>query len=127
MSLNVSVNKRQGGVFLVSIIGSIDSDTYRILDEKTAPILIPETKVIIFDMEKVEYISSMGLNIIFKTQRAVEKNGGTFVMTDIQPQVKKVLEVVKALPNMKVFESVEEADSYLFKIQRDEIEKNRTA
>jgi hypothetical protein len=32
--------------------------------------------------------------------------------------VKKVFEIVKALPTMKVFESIEEVDAYLSKIQK---------
>jgi anti-anti-sigma factor len=123
MSLRINVEKKPGDVYTVTISGSIDSDTYKGLEDKINPVLNSSTKVIIFDMEGVEYVSSMGLNVIFKTQRGIEKLGGTFVMTNIQPQVRKVLEIVKALPSVKIFETMEEADEYLFKIQRDEIEK----
>lgn len=123
MSLNVNITPKQGGIYLVSISGSIDSDTYVILEQKVAPLLNPATKAIIFDMDGVEYISSMGINVVFNTQRTIEKQGGTFVMANLQPQVKKVFEIMKALPNMKIFESIEETDTYLFKIQQNEIEK----
>jgi anti-sigma B factor antagonist len=122
MSIRINVEKKPGEVYTFTISGSVDSDTYKNLEDKINPVLNSETKVIIFDMEGVEYMSSMGLNTLFKTQRGIEKLGGTFVMTNIQPQVRKVLEIIKALPSVKIFETMEEADEYLFKIQRDEIE-----
>jgi len=123
MSLKINVDKRSGDVYVFTLSGSIDSDTYNILDERIAPILNAGAKVVIFDMEGVEYVSSMGLNTVFRLQRSLEETNGTFLMTNLQPQVKKVFDIVKALPDMKVFETLEEADTYLYKIQRDELEK----
>lgn len=126
MSLRVNVEKKDGGVYIFTITGSIDTDTFKILADKVTPLLVTNTRVIIFDMDGVEYVSSMGMNTIFRTQRILEQSGGTFVMTNVQRQVKKVFEVVEALPNVKVFENMEEADAYLFKIQREEIEKKHS-
>ena len=123
MALKVNLEKKQGEVYVFTVSGSIDSDTYKTLEDKVNPILNAGAKVIIFDLDKVEYVSSMGLNTVFKVQRGMEKTGGTFLMTNVQPQVKKVFEIVKALPSMKIFESIEEADTYLYKIQQDELEK----
>ena len=123
MSLKVNEKRKPGDVYVFTISGSIDSDTYRLLDDRVMPILNAGAKVVIFDMEGVEYISSMGLNTIFKVQRSLDKTSGTFAMTNLQPQIKKVLEIVKALPSMKVFESIEEADEYLYKIQSEEKDK----
>ena len=123
MSLKVNSEKKPGDVFVFSLNGSIDSDTYKELDDRISPALNGGAKVIIFDMDGVEYVSSMGLNTKFKIQRTLDKSNGTFMMTNVQPQVKKVFEIVKALPSMKVFESIEEADAYLYKIQSEEKNK----
>ncbi len=122
MSIKVRVEKKEGDVYLFNISGSIDSDTYKDLEDRANPVLTA-AKVIIFDLGGVDYVSSMGLNTIFKVQRAMETGGKTFVMTNLQPQVIKVFEIVKALPNMKIFASIEETDAYLYKIQSDEIRK----
>ncbi len=123
MVLKIDVDKRSGDVYVFSLSGSIDSDTYNILDDRITPILNAGAKVVIFDMEGVEYISSMGLNSVFRLQRSLEQTNGTFMMTNVQPQVKKVFDIVKALPSMKIFETIEDADTYLYKIQQDELEK----
>jgi anti-sigma B factor antagonist len=121
MSLEVAINKKEQGVFTVSCSGSIDSTTYMILDEKLSPLLVPATRVIIFNMQGVNYISSMGLGVIFKANNILEKHKGRLMMTNLQPQVKSVFEIIKALPEQAMFTSMEEADAYLTEIQKKEI------
>jgi anti-anti-sigma factor len=123
MSLEVSVNKKEEGIFRVTCFGSIDTATYQILDKELSPILVPETKVIIFNMEGVSYISSMGLGVIFKAKKILEENKGRLIMANLQPQVKSVFDIIKALPSQAIFTSMEEADAYLTAIQKREMEK----
>lgn len=125
MTLEVNVDKKGEGTFAVSCFGSVDSITYRELEKTLAPFLIPSTKVLILNMEGVTYISSMGISVVLKTKKAIEENKGSFIMTNLQPQIRVVFEIIKALPNMRIFESMEEADEYLSQIQRKEIEKKK--
>ena len=118
MSLAVTITKKQEGVFLVSPVGAIDSYTYTELERKMDSIAGPGTKVIVLDMEGVDYISSRGITTIFKAKKAVEASGGSFIMASLQPKVKEVFEVIKVLPTMKVFTSIEELDAYLDGIQK---------
>ena len=76
-------------------------------------------------MEKVNYVSSAGLAVIFQIKKSIESNGGTLIISGLQPQVKKVMEIVKALPPENVFQSREELDQYLDVIQKKEIRKAR--
>jgi len=113
------------GVFIISLLGSIDSETYMDLEKKVDSILSSSPKVIILDMEGVSYISSMGVSVILTTKKNLEKTGGVFIMANLQPQIKKVFEIVATLPNLRIFASIEEADVYLGKMQQDEIEKKK--
>ena len=115
MPLKVKVSEKETGVFNVFAVGSIDTETSRDLDKAIATILKPSTKVIILDMEGVEYISSMGLGVIFKTKKVIEGNNGTLVLTSLKPNVRRVFETVKAIPSY-VFENMEEADEHLDEI-----------
>jgi anti-anti-sigma factor len=118
MPLSVTVTKRGEGVFVVSPVGSIDTSTYTELEEKVNPVLTPSTKAVVIDMKGVNYISSMGISVIFKIKKALEKTGGSFSMASLQPQIKKVFEIIKAVPLVNVFSSVDELDAYLNEIQR---------
>jgi anti-sigma B factor antagonist len=123
MSLEVSIHRKEEGVFTVSCFGSIDTTTYMILDKEITPILVATTKVIIFNMEGVNYISSMGLGVIFKAKKILEQNKGRLIMANLQPQVRNVFDIIKALPAQAIFTSMEEADAYLMEIQKKNIEK----
>lgn len=120
MALSVRVERKHDAC-VVSPSGSIDSTTYEDLGKEFNSILEKPVKVIIVNMEEVSYISSMGLGILVKIMKAVRKDGGIFMLSNLQPQVKKVFDIVKALPDVNIFESIEEADAYFDKIQRGEI------
>ncbi len=125
MKLTVNVDRKGEGAFVAFLSGSLDTITYKELEKTIEPFLVPATKVLIFNMEGLTYISSMGISVLIKTKKAIEEQGGSFIMTNLQPQIKVVFEVIKALPNMRVFESIEEADEYLSQIQRKEIERRQ--
>ena len=44
-------------------------------------------------------------------------------MAKLQPQIKKVFAIINALPDQQIFNSVEELDEYLAKMQKQEIEE----
>ena len=117
MALKVSVTARDKSVFVVFVSGSIDTNTYTVLEKELAVLLAKSPKVVVIDMKDVPYISSMGLSTILKSKKDLEKQGGTFLMVNLQPQVKKVFDIIKALPPQIVFTSIEELDSYLAKMQ----------
>ncbi len=118
MRLTVKVTERTPGIFTFQPEGSIDSNTYSVLENRLDAILEGLTKTIIFDMEGVSYVSSAGIRVIFKAQKALKQRDGHFLMTNLQPQVKKVFEIINALPTLNVFSSIKELDRYLDLMQK---------
>ena len=125
MSLTVTVTEKEAGVFSVSPVGSIDSNTYTILEKEVDAILGASPRAIILDMEGVVYMSSMGVRIILKAGKALKQSEGRLVVGNLQPQIKKVFEIINVLPCHEIFESVEELDRYLDVMQRKDIEGRR--
>jgi anti-sigma B factor antagonist len=121
----VSIENKTNGVFVVTIGCAIDFETYQDVKSAIKPLLAKTTRVIIVDMNGVEYISSVGIGVILKTKIFMESIGGKFIMIGLRPQVHTVFEIIKALPQMQVFASMDEADHYFMTIQRNEMEKNR--
>lgn len=122
MSLKVTSREKEPGVFIVSPVGSLDSNTYTILEKKIDLILEGTPRVMVFDMENLNYISSMGVRVIVKTQKALKRHNGNMVLMHLQPQIKKVFEIINALPSQQVFKSTDELDQYLDRMQRKVIE-----
>ena len=118
MQLTVTVTERSPGVFMIRPVGSIDTTTSSLLEEKVDSILKGAAKTMAFDMEGVNYMSSAGIRVILKAQKALKQRDGQFLMTNLQPQVKKVFEIINALPSMKVYSNTQELDRYLDAMQR---------
>jgi anti-sigma B factor antagonist len=47
----------------------------------------------------------------------MESHEGRFMLLNLQPQVRKVFDIIKALDGMNVFKSEEEMDEYLTAMQ----------
>ena len=117
MSISVSLAQEQDGIFTVNIAGSLDAITFKILQDEINPVLEKKPKVLVFNLEHVTYVSSMGISVILRAKRIVEENGGRFIMMSLQPKVQKVFDIIKALPVHTIFTSREELDRYLTLMQ----------
>lgn len=125
MSLVIKSVEKMPGVFMLHLIGSLDSNTYEVL-EKKADYLISTgfTSVINLDMTDMHYISSMGVRAVIKIKKSLDRKGGTMLMSNLQPQIRKVFDIINALPSLKIFSSLEELDNYLTEMQKKAIEQN---
>ncbi len=118
MSLKVNSGETRPGVFSVSPIGSLDGNTYKILETTVDAVLKEVPDVIIFDLEFLDYINSMGVRVLLKTKKELEKNNGRIMFAHLQPQIRKVFDILNALPTLKVFASIQEMDQYLDTMQK---------
>ena len=125
MPLKVKSTTRDEGVFVLSPIGSIDAHTYAVLEEKVDEILAQKPDVIIFDMEFADYISSTGIRVLLKTKKALKETDGRMVFMNLQPQIQKVFDILKAIPSLKVFASIEELDKYMDVMQKAAQKQNK--
>jgi anti-anti-sigma factor len=125
MALIVEITKRKEGGHIVAPKGRLDTATQEEFEQKITPLLNGGTTAVVLDMAGVDYISSAGLRIIFKLWKNIAANKGVFTMTNLQPQIKTVFDIVKALPQETVFASVAEADRYLTVMQEKALEKLR--
>ena len=118
MPLKVKSAMREKGIFKLSPIGAIDANTHSVLEDKVDEILAQQPDVIIFDMEFADYISSSGIRVLLKAKKALKETNGRMVFMNLQPQIQKVFEILKAIPSLKVFASIEELDQYLDAMQK---------
>jgi anti-anti-sigma factor len=118
MTLKVKTITKQPGVVVVSPIGSINATNYGVLEAKVDEILKYPPDVVIFDMEYTDYISSTGIRVLLKTKKAMQKTNGRVVFMNLQPQIKKVFDILKAIPTLEVFASIQELDQYLDSMQK---------
>ena len=118
MPLTVNVVRREYGVSIVSPCGEIDTSTSPALEREMEAAIADAPRILILDMRGVDYISSAGLSVLIRTQKALEKVKAELRIVNLRPKVRRVFEIVNALPREQIFENTEEMDRYLARIQR---------
>jgi anti-anti-sigma factor len=102
--------------------GRLDNETAEELNDVLARELPPQIKVLVFDLQHLTYISSMGLRSLFRAKKTMNAREGEVLFLHLQPAVKKVFDIVGAVDVMTVFASMEELDAYLALMQRRVVE-----
>ncbi|MBD2655491.1 MULTISPECIES: STAS domain-containing protein [Synechocystis] len=118
MPLTTSVDEPRTGSKQIHLEGSLDSQTSPELEKLILQVITPDIHCAILNFTHLEYISSAGLRVVLKLQQIMHKHKGNVCALGLQPQVKKVFEIVQAMPTKSIFASVEELDQYLINIQR---------
>ncbi|MGH9335297.1 MAG: STAS domain-containing protein, partial [Vicinamibacteria bacterium] len=111
----LKVQSQEGRSFTrtMTLDGRLDAETVADFDVELDKALESPMKVLVFDLAKLEYISSAGLRSIFRAQKAMKARAGKVLLVNVKPQIQKVLDIVKAVDVGSVFRSVEELDHYL--------------
>lgn len=122
MSLEIITAAEDNNGKRISIAGSLDSNTAQQLQESVDSEVDDSIATVIFDFKNLDFLSSAGLRVIFKTKKMMDSSGGKFLLVNLQPQIKKVFEIIKALDGMNVFKNQEEMDNYLAAMQNKVIE-----
>ena len=118
MALTIKLTHKSTGYVIIHLGGSLDTVTSAQLDKKVDEVLAGTPTHLTFDMENLEYMSSAGVRVILKASKGLEKNKGKTTFVNLQPQIKKVFEIIRALPDMSIFSSIAELDEYLDSMQK---------
>lgn len=74
----------------IRLEGRLDSDSAPILEKELTN--LEEIHKLIFDLEKLEYISSAGLRIILNCQKRLI-NQGEVIIKNVNEEIKKILNI----------------------------------
>ena len=125
MDIGIAIDTAAGDTRRVLVSGKLDTHTHTELDRQLAPLLeTAAIKTLVLDLDKLNYISSAGIRTVFKARKAMAARGGRLLVVHLQPQIRKVFDIVKAVPVSDVFASAEELDAYLDAMQRKVVEGN---
>lgn len=125
MSLEIMVGEKSPGIMNVALKGTLDANTYQTLEKRMELVYRTTPEVIIFDLEHLDYISSMGLRCISKARKIMKDTNGSVVLVNLQPQIQEVFDIIKALPAEQIFRNIEEMDTYLLARQKMNIAERK--
>jgi anti-sigma B factor antagonist len=117
MSLTITVKEIKPGLQVVALDGRLDTDSSPRFEKVIGDFLAEEPKVVWLDLAALSYLSSMGIRALHQAYKDLQAKKGRLLLVNIQPQIKKVLDVARTLPP-ESFATVKEADEYFDAIQR---------
>jgi len=126
MALELEITPSKQHSKRISLSGALDSNTAPDLQHAIDASIDMEIRTVILEMQELKFISSAGLRVIFKLKKELTGRDGQLLMVHLQPQVRKVFEVITAVSNMHVFASLEELDEYLASIQKQVTDDNNS-
>lgn len=122
LDIEIKIECDQRKIF--SLAGSLDTNTAPQLEDVLEREIDSEVQVAIMDMNKLEFLSSAGIRIIFKAKKLMDARKGKFMLVNLQPQVRKVFEIIKVLDIMEVFSNQAELDDYLKVMQKKVLDQD---
>lgn len=125
MSLQIEIYPPVNGNQYVLLSGRLDSASYKQLDDALEPLLhaAKPAMVLVMDLAHLDYISSAGIRCLLKARKALAPTGKVLAVNP-QAQIRKVLDVVQALPLSDIFNSTAEADAYIDALQQEILQGN---
>lgn len=117
MSLTINIHPQGRSGRRISLNGSLDSNTAPELQDLIEVEISQQSSPVVLDFQNLDFLSSAGLRVIFRTRKQVTSAGNKFLLVNLQPQIRKVFEIIKALDGMNVFKDRAEMDAYLAAMQ----------
>ena len=125
MSLGIEIYPPVNGNQYLVLSGRLDSASYEQLDDALEPLLhaAKPAMVLVMDLAHLDYISSAGIRCLLKARKALAPTGKVLAVNP-QAQIRKVLDMVQALPLGDIFNSTAEADAYIDALQQEILQGN---
>jgi anti-sigma B factor antagonist len=83
----------EGGIVFLAISGRMDAATSPQAEEIVKKVLEGDTNRLLFDLSKLDYLSSAGLRVILAAAKEMKRRKGKFVLCSLNDYVKEIFEV----------------------------------
>lgn len=119
MADNLLVDRRADGTTFLMLRGRLDAETAPQVETWVDQVLAKRPWRIVFDLARLDYVSSAGVRIVLKARKLMNERGGRTLMLNPQPSVKRVFDLLHVLNVNEMFESEADLDAYLDSVQRE--------
>jgi anti-sigma B factor antagonist len=82
------------GTVTVELAGSLDTATSPELERQLAPVFDMQVTDLVFDLERLNFISSAGLRVFANARKRLKERGGQCAFVRMQPQIQEVFEII---------------------------------
>jgi len=103
------VTRQIGNVLVVSLSGRFDVHLSLEIEQAVNDLIDKGHINLLFDLEKVVYLSSSGLRIFIAAMRKLESLNGQLKLANLTSSVKKIFKVVELIDLFDIHDTVDEA------------------
>ena len=107
--------QREKGILTVTVSGRVDGANANAFQQQIRSSFTDKDKVVLLDMEKLNYISSAGLRVILMLAKALEERKAKFMIYSLTDPIREVFEISGFDKIINVRESRDHAISSLYK------------
>lgn len=119
MADNLLVDRRADGTTLLFLRGRLDAETSPQVEVWVDQVLAKRPWRIVFDLTRLEYVSSAGVRIVLKARKLMSERGGQTLLLGPQPSVRRVFDLLHVLRVEEMFDNEADLDAYLDSVQRE--------
>jgi len=106
MNINEEI---RGSVCIVTLNGRLDNESTQGFQERISSIIDGGQTRLVLDLEKLEYISSVGLRAFLLAAKKLKPLNGKLVLAQLQDHIKEVLDIAGFSSLFPSYPTVEEA------------------
>jgi anti-anti-sigma factor len=104
--MEISIENLSSRIRVLSVIGRIDAVTAPEMEKAVTNSFAQPKSGCILNLSGVDYMSSAGIRVLVLGSKSAASTGGLFYVSDLQENVRKILEIVGFLPLIDVFTEV---------------------
>ncbi len=93
---------------MIQLVGEADVSTQAI-SEAFAAEAARKPRLLVADLSGLGFIDSWALSVIMRTQRVLQRDGGTLALVNPSPSVARILQLIDIASMMGVYPTLEEA------------------
>ena len=103
------IEEIQDGIKIFRLIGRLDTSTYQKLEDELIRAISGGSNKIIIDFEKLDYISSAGLRVIFEAHHTLLKEDGQIILCSMQNHVKEIFQTTRVNDYVLILDNMDQA------------------
>ena len=103
------IEEIQDDINIYRLKGRLDSNTSQMLEEKVFQAISDGSKKIIIDFENLNYISSAGLSLFLKANKALLREDGRIILCFMQKYVREIFKMTGIDSFVPILDTMDEA------------------
>ena len=103
------IEENQDGIKIFRLKGRLDSNTSPELEDKLFQAISDGSKKIIVDFENLDYISSAGLRLVIKVNRAILREDGRLILCAMQNYIRELFKTTEIDSFVPILDTMDDA------------------